>query len=274
MSDDARLAEIAHALRTPFVPRVFERLAACEGYLDAVWPQIAPSVETVGFLGSALYLADMALDAVTETYEPVLSRASLVAQGALSETDAARLLDVLDVFQWVQPQTLLICAALAEAFESPRVGGQGRPEPREASERERTHLQTPVALASAETPPLFAIAEALQVADAPELYRAIAQWPGYLDAAWDELQHFPAYPPLRRRARALYYYARFSTRFLAHPIEADMAALTARGVADAAAEEARDILGAALPVLATMVVHCSALRAGLGATAREVVRPG
>ena len=274
MSDEPRLAEIAQALRTPFVPRVFERLAACEGYLDAVWPQIAPSVETAGFLGSALYLADMALDAVTETYEPVLSRASLVAEGSLSEADAERLLAVLDVFQWVQPQTLLICAALAEAFEAPRVGGQGRPDPREASERERTHLETPVRLVAPEASPLPAIAEALQVPEAPELYCAIGEWPGYLDAGWDELQHFPAYPPLRRRARALYYYARSSTRFLAHPVEADVAALTARGVPDAAAAEARDILGAALPVLATMVVHCSALRAGLGVTAREVVRPG
>jgi len=273
MQDEARLPEIAAALRAPFVPRVFERLVACEGYLDAVWPQVVPSVETAGLLGSALYLADMALDAVAETYEPVLSRASLVAQGAISEANAARLLDVLDVFQWVQPQTLLICAALAEAFESPRVGGQGRPEPREASVRERAHLRTPVALASADTSPLPAIAEALQVSEAPELYRAIAEWPGYLDTAWDELQHFPAYPPLRRRARALYYYARSSTRFLAYPIEADVAALSARGVADAAADEARDILGTALPVLATMVVHCSALRAGLGATGREVVRP-
>ncbi|MFA7297724.1 MAG: halocarboxylic acid dehydrogenase DehI family protein [Dehalococcoidia bacterium] len=267
-----QLDEVASALRAPFVPRVFERLTACDGYLDAVWPQIAPAVETAGFLGSALYLADMALDAVTETYEPVLSRDSLAASGVLGAADADALLDVLDAFHWVQPQALLIAAALAEAFEAPRVGGEGRAEPRALHERERRHLVTQVRLAPPEQPPLPAIASALQLDEAPTLYRAVAVWPGTLDAAWAEVQHLSAYPPLRRRARALYYYARSSARFLAVPIEADAAALRARGVGDAAIASARAAVEASLPELATMVVHCCALRAALGVTTREVVR--
>ncbi len=91
-------------------------------------------------------------------------------------------------------------------------------------------------------------------------------------AAWAELQHLSAYPPLRRRARALYYYARSAARFLAVPIEADAAALHARGVGDEAIARARVAVDAALPELATMVVHCCALRAALGVTTREVVR--
>lgn len=264
--------EVARALRAPFVPRVFERLAACEGYLDAVWPQLMPSVETSGFLGSALYIADMALDAVTETYEPVLSRTVLADAGTLTMDEAEALLDVLDAFHWVQPQTLLIVAALAEAFDAPRVGGQGRAEPRATSDRERTHLATPVRLAPDDQPPLPVIADALQLDEAPQLYRAVGMWPGALDPVWDELQHLSAYPPLRRRARALYYYARSAARFLAHPIEADAAALHARGVEDDAIADARASVEAALPEIATMVVHCAALRAALGVTTREVVR--
>lgn len=267
-----QLDQVAHALRAPFVPRVFDQLAGCDGYLDAVWPQLAPAVETAGFLGSALYLADMALDAVTETYDPVLSRASLAAAGVLASAEADALLDVLDAFHWVQPQTLLIAAALAEAFEAPRIGGEGRAEPREPHERERRHLATPVHLAPPGQPPLPTIAATLQLDEAPTLYRAVAAWPGALDAAWGELQHLSAYPPLRRRARALYYYARSAARFLAVPIEADAAALHARGVSDEAIEQARAAIAASLPELATMVVHCCALRSALGVTTREVVR--
>lgn len=264
--------EVARALRAPFVPRVFGRLAAHEGYLDTVWPQLMPSVETAGFLGSALYLADMALDAVTEAYEPVLSRDALDASGVLSPADADVLLNVLDAFHWVQPQALLLVAALAEAFDAPRVGGQGRAEPRATSDRERMHLATSVRLAPADQPPLPAIATALQLDEAPQLYRAVGIWPGALDAAWDELQHLSTYPPLRRRARALYYYARSAARSLAHPIEANAAALHARGVEDDAIAAARASVEAALPELATMVVHCAALRVALGVTTREVVR--
>ncbi len=272
MTSDASLHEIARTLRAPFVPRVFEQLAACDTYLDVVWTQLAPSVDTAGFRGSALYLADMALDAVLETYEPVLSPQSLESRSVSAE-DVRDILGALDVLHWVQPQTLLICAALAEAFEADRVGGEGRPEPRDTTDRERTHLATPLHLVALDVEPLPTIAAMLQLDEAPELYRTAAEWPAYLEAAWGELQHFPAYPPLRRRARALYYYARSSARFLAQPLEANAETLAARGVPAEAIALARATVEDALPMLATMVMHCAALRAALGVADHEVVRP-
>jgi hypothetical protein len=111
----------------------------------------------------------------------------------------------------------------------------------------------------------------LQIEFAPELYRAIAVWPSYLDAAWDELQHLAAYPPFRRRGRALYYYARSSSRFLAEPLVASRDALSAQGLSDDDLVIVQSTLDAALPALATMMMHCCAMRVGLGITAREVV---
>ena len=261
---------VAAALRSPFVPDVVADLGACEGVLDAVWPQLAPSVETTGFLGSALYMADMALDAVEEVYQPALSRETLLG-GALTGDDLDCLLEVLDAFHLVQPQLLLLCAALAEAREAPSVGGQGRPAPRESSERERAHLAREIEFASEAAGPLPEVAELLQLARPPELYRAIAVWPGYLEAAWDELQHLAAYPLFRQRGRALYFYARSSTRFLAQPLRADEGALRAAGVSGEAITEAADVVDAALPALATMMMHCTAMRLGLGIRTREVV---
>ena len=261
---------VAAALRSPFVPEVVADLARCEGVLEAVWPQLEPSVETAGFLGSALYMADMALDAVEEVYQPALSRETLLG-GALTEDDLACLLAVLDVFHLVQPQLLLLCAALAEARDAPSVGGQGRPAPRESGEREQAHLARAVEFASPSAGPLPEVAELLQLARPPELYRAIAVWPGYLEAAWDELQHLAAYPLFRQRGRALYFYARSSTRFLAQPLRADDGALLAAGVDAGAIAEARTTVDAALPALATLMMHCTALRLGLGIRDREVV---
>lgn len=270
--DDTLGTEIAAGLRTSLVPSVVRQLADIEGFLPAIWPQLAPSVDTAGFLGSALYMADMALDAVEEVYdEPTLSRESLLA-GAMSEADLEQVIAVLDVFHWLQPQLLLLLAALAEAHEAPSVGGQGRPEPREPSEREQAHQATPVELAPPDAGLLPEVPAELQLDAPPDLYRAIAVWPGYFEAVWDELQHLVAYPLFRQRGRALYFYARSSSRFLAVPLRADEAALRESGMRPYAISEARAIVERALPAVATMMMHCTAMRAGLGLREREVVR--
>ena len=271
-NDPALVAAITAGLRTSFVPSVVHQLADIEGFLDAVWPQLAPSVDTAGFLGSALYMADMALGAVEEVYdEPTLSRESLLA-GGLSEADLDRVIAVLDVFHWLQPQLLLLLAALAEAHDAPSVGGQGRPEPREPSEREQAHIDTRVDLASPHAGLLPEVPVELQLDAPPDLYRAIAVWPGYLDAVWDELQHLVAYPLFRQRGRALYFYARSSSRFLAVPLQADDAALGEAGMRPDDIARARVIVDRELSAVSTMMMHCTAMRVGLGLREREVVR--
>ncbi|MGE3857209.1 MAG: halocarboxylic acid dehydrogenase DehI family protein [Dehalococcoidia bacterium] len=267
---DAILAEMRAALRVPYTPEPLARLAEAEGYLAFVWPQIAPSVATAGFLGSARYMADMAIDAVEAVYEPQLTRADLLDAG-LSLGDLADLEATVDLFHYAQPQLLLVIAALAEAFDRPQVGGQGRPDARDLTDRERAHLALPARLVPPATQPLPEVAEALGVDAAPDLYRAVAAWPGYLQVAWEELQHLVAYPDFRRRGRALYFYARSGARFLAQPVRANADALRDAGLAPEAIEAAKRTLDAALPATATMMMHAEAMRVGLGIRDREVV---
>ena len=106
---------------------------------------------------------------------------------------------------------------------------------------------------------------------APDVYRAAARWPRYLEPAWEELQHLAAYPEFRRRGRALYFYARSGAKFLARPLEADVAALESAGVPASEIAEARAVVDASVPMLATMVMHCTAMRLALGHAEREVV---
>ena len=111
----------------------------------------------------------------------------------------------------------------------------------------------------------------LQLAEPPQLYGVLAAWPPYLEASWEELQHLAAYPDFRRRGRALYYYARSGSRFLAEELHADPPALQRAGLEAAEIEAARAIVDAALPALAMMVMHCTAMRLALGHAEREVV---
>lgn len=263
--------EIRLALRSPILPSVVDRLAAVEGYLDVVWPHVKSSVETAGFLGSALYMTDMALDAVEQVYEPVLTGEDLTAAG-LSEADLEALTGVIDVFHYVQPQVLLVLAALAEAMGREQVGGYGKPDERGLSEREERHLATEIPLAPTDTAPLPEVTEVLGLSSPPDLYRAVASWPGYLGVAWEELQHLAAYPDFRRRGRGLYFYARSGARFLAEPLRANPDALREAGLDDATIEAARGALDETLPALAMMMMHAEAMRLGLGVAEREVVK--
>ena len=264
--------EIRLALRAPIVPSPIALLAdVAQGYLEVVWPRVASSVNAAGFLGSALYLADMALAEVEASYEPVLTPEALREAG-VAEGDVASILSVIDVFHYGQPQLLLLLAALAEAFGRDRVGGYGKADPRAATERERTHLALDLRLAPPKSGLLPEVAAAMNLDTPPDLYRAVAGWPRYLEVAGEELQHLAAYPPFRRRGRGLYFYARSGARFLAEPLEADPAALRAAGLDDATIEAARAVVDDALPAVAMMIMHAEAMRLGLGVRTREVVQ--
>ncbi len=263
--------EVRVALRSPTVPAEIGRLAAAGDYLEVVWPRIRSVTETAGFVGSALYMTDMALDAVEEVYEPVLTRAALLAAGA-TEAGLADLAEVIDVFHYTQPQVLLVCAALAEAMGRESVGGYGKPDPRATSEREARHMAASIAFANETTPPLPEVTDTLGLSEAPDLYRAVAAFPAYLGAAWEELQHLAAYPDFRRRGRGLYFYARSGARFLPEPLHADQAALREAGLSDETIEAARTALDESLPALAMMMMHAEAMRLSLGIAEREVVK--
>ena len=265
------MEDVRTALRSPTVPSEVRRLAEAGDYLDVVWPRIRGVAETAGFVGSARYMTDMALDAVEDVYEPVLTRHDLLAAGA-TEEGLRDLAEVIDVFHYTQPQVLLICAALAEAMGRESVGGYGKPDLREASEREARHLATTITFADGTTPPLPEVRDALGLKAAPDLYRAVAAFPTYLGAAWEELQHLAAYPDFRRRGRGLYFYARAGARFLPEPLHADEAVLREAGLSDETIEAARSVLDQSLPTLAMMMMHAEAMRLSLGVAEREVVK--
>jgi len=263
--------QLARALCSPFVPSPVREISLSQGYLEAIWPQLQPSVRTSGFLGSALYIADMSLNGVEAVYEPLLSRESL-RDHTLSEEELDRLVSVLDVFHRVQPQLLLLFAALGEAWERPQVGGMGRSEVRIDSYRDLMQLRTTVPFVPVYDTSLLEIVRELQLKAPPDLYRAVASFSGYLPVVWGELRHLVTYPEFRRRGRALYYYARASSRFLASPLTADRATLRQYGLAVGDLDALEASIEGVTSSLAMMVMHCSAMRVGLGLTSREVVQ--
>jgi hypothetical protein len=253
--------EIKHSFHIPFVPTAFQRLAETQDYLQHVWPALKFSLDTVGFLSSACYMSDMAMDATEEVYEPIFSLAS---------NETRELAQIIDLFHYVQPQILLILAALREALDRDSVGGAGSVESRALTERESIHRNTEVALGK-EFKESGDMAGVLGLDKPPDLYRALAHFPKFLGPVWEEIKELQAYPEFRRRARALYYYSKSGSRFLASPLSANDLVLGKLGIEANAISKIRECLEEELLQTATMMMHVEAMRLVIGINTREVV---
>ena len=72
----------ADGFRSSWFPSLFNQLEAdAPNYLSYIWPTVMKSIDTQGFLGSALYMTDMALDACELVYEPQTGRSDLISHG-------------------------------------------------------------------------------------------------------------------------------------------------------------------------------------------------
>ncbi len=261
--------EARASMRAPFTPALFRTLGRWPAYLELVWPQLRPSVETAGFRGSAQYLAAMAREAVDQFYEPVFGPESL-RQAGLTDADLAGIAATLEVLHLTNPQALLLAGALTEAIERPRVGGQGRPEPRDLSDEEARIAAYEWRMAEeAELPPAVrALADDVKtILGLPFLtddFRALARWPAFLEQAWAELRELRVYKLFRQRGRGLYFYARSSSRFLAQPLEANAERLRAAGLTDGDIDGVADALRMFCGVLPNHMMNTAAMQHALG----------
>jgi len=258
---EAIFEEIKQFFYIPFIPSAFLRLADTPEYLSHVWPALKVSLDTVGFLNSARYMADMAMEATEEVYEPIFCPTS---------NEAKELAHVIDVFHYVQPQILLILAALREALDRDSVGGAGSVELRSPTERELIHRDTEIMLGE-EFVESDDIASVLGLDKPPDLYQSLAYFPKFLGPVWLEIRELQAYPEFRRRARALYYYSKSGSRFLASPLAANDFVLGELGVTAEEISKIRDCLEEELLQTATMMMHVEAMRLVIGINTREVV---
>jgi hypothetical protein len=87
---------------------------------------------------------------------------------------------------------------------------------------------------------------------------------------WLEIRELQAYPEFRRRARALYYYSKSGSRFLASPLAANDFVLGELVTAEEISK-IRDCLEEELLQTATMMMHVEAMRLVIGINTREVV---
>lgn len=189
-------ADIKDTLRTPIVDPMFRALAVYPDYLQVAWTGLKPNAQTVFFETRADQLRAFAARSLSSSVS------------ALPAPEAAR--PALAVFHYLNPKLLLAVAALRSAAngQQPRLSELSRDEKRQVTPGIPNDAQAPVlagpASASGTVADVFSQIEGLLPAPiVPGEYRALAQWPDYLDQAWKSVQGLMATPEYARLALQL-----------------------------------------------------------------------
>ncbi|MBZ4411474.1 halocarboxylic acid dehydrogenase DehI family protein [Myxococcus sp. XM-1-1-1] len=181
--------ELRRTMRVTGVDVSLRTWAAWPRFFVAMWEAMGPNVETRAFEESALELWQQTLD-------------TTVAWDELGAWEAAKLgpsqrfhvRGVLELYETMLPRVTLMVAAVRLALEGQRVGRGESPGVGERLERGAPSRMAAMEwVAEKPTEPgvkaVFAdIVKTVGPPGVPGEYRALACWPGYLEAAWRRLK--------------------------------------------------------------------------------------
>tara|TARA_B110000438_G_C15793136_1_gene641650 strand:- start:1350 stop:2165 length:816 start_codon:yes stop_codon:yes gene_type:complete len=261
---------IISTLRSPFLPTPFKKLSKHKIYFENFFMQILPSIDTQGFIDNALYVSDVSL-------EPAESIISINEhKNFFKEYDLEfkqNITAILNIFDYQQPQVLLILAALLEAFENDTVGGNGSMVARIDLIQEKDNQKFHLVLPDYEDFYLYKEFEELFGADSvPDLYLSLTNHQDYLVYIWENLQHLSSFPDLRKRIRGIYYYAISSSKFLAKPIHGSVQECISLGISLDEINVIKELIHSSLSMYSTMIMHCAAMRVGLGINQKKIIK--
>ena len=114
-------ARIKQALGVPHVNVIFQAYAAIPGYLQAVWKQLEPALQSARFFDFAERLRGEAYT-LAHNYFAIPDLCRELAEQSFSAGAKRELTAVVELFHYNNPPLMLICAAQLAAFEQPLAG--------------------------------------------------------------------------------------------------------------------------------------------------------
>jgi hypothetical protein len=225
--------DVRARLRVPFVNFIFRVLANYPAYLSFAWDRLAPHLLTSEFERAA---DDLRLRSLPE---PVPGAES-VDREALGDIGSIR--DFTDTIHYVLPKLLLVVSAFDEGLGGSS-GGAGSAENSIEPGVAEGAVSMPMVSPEEARGDLRRVFEEIRDSHGhpgvASYYRGIAQWPGFLAAAWERVGPLVGSPTYEERKRDLLERARDAV--LALPLPEREEAVRA-GVEEAALEELRSIL--------------------------------
>ena len=208
--------DIRRSLRVPFVNFIFRVLANDPDVLEALWSRSAPGVRSVAFEAAADRLRAQAL------LDPVPDSSSVDWEAV---GDLGQIRPFTDAIHYVLPKLLLIATAWQEGLDLSGRAAAGRASGRfpasVAGRAKRIEMVRPED-ATGRLKELFAdIQQTHEHPGVASYYRALAQWPPFLAAAWNRIRPRIGSPAYQQRKQGLVAEALRAARELAQDVSSE-----------------------------------------------------
>src|SRR3954463_6965505 len=255
--------EVRHALGIPFIPVVYQALAAYPEFLDLHWQTFAPLLRSKQFFQLGSRLRGEAYTRM-HNYFQIEDLCEPLTEMSFSPGTKHQLGDVIDLFNYVNPLLLVITSAQLSAFEQPigqsRNGQVGRADHPHFMER-------PVLIEeeTASVPVKRVYQEIKRVLSLPVVntdYRAFARWPDFLNEFWKALRRIVQAPSYHEQQRALCESSETMVKELEVPIDFSIEKIQESGLADKEVDAVVRISETFQEILSGLVLNVAAAKIG------------
>lgn len=262
--------DIKNALRVPIVNLIFQAWAAVPRFLDITWRRLRPNVLTAEFGELASHI-DHDVRAATAQW-PVADHAAGLRARAVSETEIARMREVIELFAQVNPKLAILACAVDGALAGVPIGGIGTKGPHREEERERPKEFRGVRFSLVEErdapPRVRAIYEdmraSLRLPFIETEYKAMASYPDWLEVWWKDCKPKLTDPRYDLVTRVVAGAALGAAKSLPHGLFLSGDLLSSCGIDEAKLAELRRISATFVRLLPSQIVNVELARRGLG----------
>jgi hypothetical protein len=259
------LDRIRETLRVSVDSYIWRVFATKPRFLRAAWDELEPGVDE-GFMQAADGIRGLAIERVQSSTNVEDLRDTL-------GDDLQQAVQELRVFLEVNPRLLILTSALKQSWQSGEVGGF-----REAVETERgvPRWQPEIEL-SPDSKSKSALREMVDLLHLPAPnsdYQALAKWPEYFNAAWQDLRSYIGTDSWKAAGLTVGWVAELAAVALPAKIRVTPDRAGDFGLSDDEVEEVGSWIGTFHSLLPGLIVNTSFLWVGLrGGTERPAIDP-
>ena len=262
--------DIKSTMRIPVIALLFQAWAAYPRFLDVTWRRLRPSVLSEAFGTLAERLEAHVRDGVDSW--PVADHAAALRARSLSESEIARMREIVELFSKVNPKLAIVAAAVDASLRGRPVGGVGTKGPHRERERQPLQEFRGVRFSLVEErdapPRVRAIYDDMMATlGLPFIeteYRAMASYPDWLEVWWRDCKPLAQEERYRSLGAELGREAAQCATQLPHRLQLNDSLLESNEVDEARRAELRRgtaIFGQTLPGL---LINVEIARRGLG----------
>jgi len=216
--------DIKQSLKISWTPAIFQAFAMYPPFLQFIWHQLKPSVLTEQFYNDCDRARGFAETYVTEAHISNYKHEDALAND-LSINDLVHIQTGLQALNYANPKLLLISGILNRAIGGLSIGGNGDTTPAHDNFGENVIRKIDINLLEEDEVPdevkiiYQDIKSTLNIPLISTEYKAMANWPGFLKLAWEDIKLFMVWPSYSEGKEALLEFARHAANDFAYPMK-------------------------------------------------------